>query len=511
MKSQVERELKFAVPDSFVIPHLPPAVGMRWTAIEPFEMTAVYHDTADLRLIRWGVTLRRRWGGGDEGWHLKIPISGADGLTRQELHLPLGAGSAGFVPAELADIVTPLTRGERLMPLATVRTHRSPIHILDEAGQPHAEVVDDRVQVIDADGEVVAEFREVEVEAWDADRDIDVLAALATAITTAGGEPRSFSKATQALGPEAAQAPDVPTPVFPGPSGQVADALAAMFRTHVRHLLFADMAWRRELPDAVHQMRVAARRLRSALRTFEPILNLPSEIDLDGELSWLANELGRLRDAEVLADHLIAELADVEAVEDPGIGSSEAAALLSADLDRKLDNARTGALAATRSDRYTQLLDDLVALAAQPPVPPLGPCAIVLPGLVWAQWRALVKAMKQLDADAPADQWHRVRIKAKRARYAAESVAPIFGNPVQRLAARLALITDALGTGQDAHVAQQLITTLVARPETSTAAAFALGHLHAREVTREINARADALDAWPAARKAAKRSRLGEH
>ncbi|MFM8350292.1 MAG: hypothetical protein ACKN9D_04415, partial [Actinomycetales bacterium] len=68
-----------------------------------------------------------------------------------------------------------------------------------------------------------------------------------------------------------------------------------------------------------------------------------------------------------------------------------------------------------------------------------------------------------------------------------------------------------LGTGQDAHVAQQLITSLVARPETSTAAAFALGHLHAREVTREINARADALDAWPAARKAAKRSRLGEH
>lgn len=509
MISHVERELKFAVPDAFVIPQLPPAVGMRWTAIEPFDMTAVYHDTEDLRLIRWGVTLRRRWGGSDEGWHLKIPISGADGLMRQELHLPLGAGSAGFVPAELADIVMPLTRGERLVPLATVHTNRSPIRILDDAGQPRAEVVDDRVQVRNATGELVAQFREVEVEAWDADQDGDVLQALAVAITSAGGEPRSLSKAAQALGPDVAQPPDVPAPTFPGPSGPVVAALAAMFRTHVRHLLFADMAWRRDLPDAVHQMRVAARRLRSTLRTFGPILDLPGEIDLDGELAWLARELGRLRDAEVLSAHLGAELADVQAVDAPGPGSQEAAALLRGQLDDRIANARLGALAAVRSDRYTQLLDDLVVLAAQPPVPPVGPCALVLPGLVWVQWRALVKAMKELDADAPAGQWHRVRIKAKRARYAAEAVAPIFGSPVQRLATRLALITDALGSGQDAHVAQQLITDLVEQPGTSAAAAFALGHLHAREVTREMLSRADAMERWPAVRKAAKRSKLG--
>ncbi len=511
MISQVEREVKFEVPESFVIPQIPPAVAMRWMAIEPFDMTAVYHDTVDLRLIRWGVTLRRRWGGGDEGWHLKIPISGADGLTRQELHLPLSAGSAGFVPAELADIVTPLTRGERLVPLATVQTHRSPIRILDEAGLTRAEVVDDRVQVLNAEGDLVAQFREVEVEAWDADRDGDVLAALAGAITAAGGEQRHLSKAAQALGTEAAQPPDVPAPVFPGPSGPVSAALAAMFRTHVRHLLFADMAWRRDLPDAVHQMRVAARRLRSTLRTFAPILELPAEIDLNDELAWLADELSRLRDSEVLAEHLIDELADVQEVEDPGVGSLQAAKMLQDHLDGQLANAQNGALAALRSDRYTQLLDDLVALAVQPPVPPVGPCAIVLPSLVWAQWRALVRAMKELEPDAPAEQWHRVRIKAKRARYAAEAVAPIFGNPVQRFAARLARLTDALGTSQDAFVAQQLISALVNQPNTSAAAAFALGHLHAREVTREMTARAEALDSWPAARKAAKRSRLAGH
>lgn len=517
MITQAERELKFAVPDSFVMPQIAPAVGMRWTAIEPFEMTAVYHDTADLRLIRWGITLRRRWGGPDEGWHLKIPLTGSDGFTREELHLPLSAGAAGFVPAEMADIVLPLIRGERLMPLATVQTHRSPIQILDEQGEPRAEIVDDRVVVRDANGELIAEFREVEVEARDAIRDAAVLDRLADAITAVGGEQRTASKAAQALGPAVAQPPDVPQPDFPGPSGSVAGALAAMFRTHVRHLLFADMAWRRDLPDAVHQMRVATRRLRSTLRTFEPLLQLSGswesgEGGLDGELAWLAEELGRLRDTEVLREHLLAEIQDVRDIEAPGPGSDEAVALVESQLDARMADARMGALAAVRSDRYLQLLDDLVQLAIEPPMSStaFGPCGLVLPGPVWAQWRALVKAMKDLEPDAPATQWHRVRIKAKRARYAAEALAPILGSPVHRLAVRLSAITDALGTGQDAHVAQGFITELVSRPQTSAGAAFALGHLHAREVSREITARAEALEAWPAARKAAKRSGLRE-
>lgn len=510
MITHVERELKFAVPESFALPQLPATLGMRWMAIEPFEMTAAYHDTEDLRLIRWGITLRRRWGGSDEGWHLKIPLTGADGLTREELQLPLGAGSLGFVPAELADIVLPLTRGEQLRPRATVQTHRSPIQVLDDAGVPLAEIVDDRVQVRDASGVLVTEFREIEVEGRDADRDEAVLHALAAAITAAGGEPRTLSKAAQALGPQVAQPPDVPAPAFPSPSGPVATALAAMFRTHVRHLLFADMAWRRDLPDAVHQMRVATRRLRSLLRTFAQTIDLPTDNELDVELAWLANELSRLRDTEVQRDHLLAELVDIRQIEVPGPGSTEAIALLDHHLTARGAGARAGALAALRSDRYLRLLDDLVGLAVDPPVPALGPCALVLPGPVWRQWRSLVKAVKELDLDAPADQWHRVRIRAKRARYAAEAVAPIFGAPVQRFAASLALITDALGTGQDAHVARECIHELLALPAMSTEAAFALGHLHAREVTREMTARTQALDVWPAARKAAKRSRLGE-
>jgi CHAD domain-containing protein len=255
-------------------------------------------------------------------------------------------------------------------------------------------------------------------------------------------------------------------------------------------------------------MRVATRRLRSALRTFAPILTLPDDVDLSEELAWLADELGRFRDAEVLRDHLLAEVHDIDSIDVPSINQAET--FLNAHLFTRMDDGRAGAIAALRSDRYIQLLDDLVGLAFDPPVPTLGPCTLVLPGLVWQPWRALVKAMRELDPDAPAEQWHRVRIRAKRARYAAEAVVPIFGGSLQRMASKLAELTDALGTGQDAHVARECLLGLIKKPDMTIETAFALGHLHEREITRELSARTRALDAWPSTRRAAKRSRLGE-
>ena len=62
-------------------------------------MRAVYHDTEDLRLIRWGVTLLRRAGGADEGWHLKLPVEGAgDGVARSRFGCPLSPARTGSVP-----------------------------------------------------------------------------------------------------------------------------------------------------------------------------------------------------------------------------------------------------------------------------------------------------------------------------------------------------------------------------------------------------------------------------
>src|SRR6185437_2041918 len=95
---------------------------------------------ADLRLLQAGITLRRRRGGDDAGWHLKLP-AGPD--SRRELQVPLGRGSV--VPAELSRLVRAQGRGVRLAPVATIITVRRQLVLADSAGTSLAEVVDDEV------------------------------------------------------------------------------------------------------------------------------------------------------------------------------------------------------------------------------------------------------------------------------------------------------------------------------------------------------------------------------
>src|SRR5665647_3559319 len=161
-----EVERKVRVPEDFALPPLggiaPGVTDI--VAGEPFTMVAAYHDTHDLRLIRWGATLRRREGGPDEGWHLKLPVADGESLVRDEIALPLDAGDVGHVPSEIADLIRAVVREAPLVHVVTVRTRRTPYVLLDGTGVPVAELVDDRVDVVE-DGVVVRSFREIEVEA----------------------------------------------------------------------------------------------------------------------------------------------------------------------------------------------------------------------------------------------------------------------------------------------------------------------------------------------------------
>ena len=131
-------------------------------------MSAVYHDTAELTLFRWGITLRRREGGGDEGWHMKLPVAGADGSSRDEMGMPLAAGAIGSVPPELLEIVSPLLRERPVTALLTLQTERSPILLFGDDGTALAELVDDTVSIFH-NGRVTSVFREIEVEVLDPD------------------------------------------------------------------------------------------------------------------------------------------------------------------------------------------------------------------------------------------------------------------------------------------------------------------------------------------------------
>jgi len=104
-------------------------------------LDAIYYDTADLRLIHAGITLRRHTGGEDAGWHLKLP-AGAD--TRDEIRLPL-TGADDVVPEELTALVRAYTRGAALAPVVRIQIHRRVLRLLDSAGQALAEIAADHL------------------------------------------------------------------------------------------------------------------------------------------------------------------------------------------------------------------------------------------------------------------------------------------------------------------------------------------------------------------------------
>lgn len=465
-----EVEFKFRVPASVTIdlPALLESIGSGVTRLEPRPMTATYYDTPNLSLIRWGITMRHRLGGGDDGWHLKIPVASATGTTaRDEIHVDASPVS---IPLEFASITAPLVRRQELLPLALVRTDRQPFELRTVEGTPLVEVVDDRVTVAPADDpETVQSFHEIEVELINDSSTAQHLASeISRALLRSGALASSVSKAAQAFGPAAADAPDVPQLDFPDPSAPAIDALQAIFARYVRDLLIADVGVRRGTDDSVHQMRVACRRLRSSLRTFEAVLDPESVTFLRDELRWLANELGEVRDTEVQRERL-SGLTQDEALRD----------FIRTTLDARLRAANSGAMAALRSDRHDFLLEDLILLVGEPPVTSgaFEPAADVLKSALHSPWTRLRSSVRKAQRSNSAEDWHRVRLRAKQSRYAVESVAPVLGSTYGRLGKALAKITDTLGQRQDARVAGAMLAELAV--EAPGHIAFKLGLLAA--------------------------------
>lgn len=504
---EVERKLR--VHGLFDLPDLVErGVADRIVTDDAFTLDAVYHDTSTLSLFRWGITLRRRTGGHDEGWHMKLPVKGMDGSARDEIRLPLDAGPVGSVPGGFVEVISPLLREQALVPIVTLSTRRTPSHLYDNEGVERVELVDDIVSVL-RDGTVVSVFRELEIECLDSEDPLalEMLERAVSALLESGAEPSSVSKAASALGPRTQEPSDVPEVPLPGPGGLAVDAIRSVLALHVRHLLMSDVAVRRDLPDSVHQMRVSARRIRSALATFAPLLDAETAATLREELKWLASELGAVRDTEVMIERLDAH---AEALHDPQ-DSERARTILDVVLNQRLASARSSAIAALRSDRHQLLVDDLMTLAIDPPVTDeaFGECGDVLLPLVDRTWGRLVKSINGLELDGPSVTWHEARIKAKRARYAAESVANIFGSRMVTLAEGLALVTDLLGDHQDAHVAQSIIREVAGHADVDGLTGMSLGLLHEYETDEEIRDRLRFTDLWPRVRRTARKAGLG--
>lgn len=495
----IEREAKLVAPASFHLPDLSGVVTGATAAPMPTrQLDAVHYDTTDLRLARWGITLRYRSGEPGPPWTVKLP-QGENGpvLSRQEISFD---GPEGQIPAAAVDLVTAISRGRRLGPVARLSTTRQPVQITDSEARPLAEVVDDTVSVWSRSGQL-GEFREVEVEIHqDAPDGRRLLRKAIRHLTAAGCEPEPpISKLVRALGARAGQPADVT--VVPLPTGaSVADLVQHAIARSVSQIVRHDAGVRLgDDPEDVHQLRVGTRRLRSDLRTFSPLLDRERAAAIRAELGWLGTQVGAARDTDVLAIRLRQTIDTLPEQDRP------AAQSLLGRLDSQSRAARDLMLAALRSRRYLRTLDTLIALAASPPFidsPRLtAPDPNRAAQLVHKPWKALATAVHAL-ADDPSDaELHRVRILAKRCRYAAEAVTPLTEPSAAPFAAAIADVQTVLGDHQDTVVAEAwLRETANAIPATGVA----VGELIALERHRRRQLR----DQWPTAWKRAAATQL---
>ncbi|PZS00377.1 MAG: CHAD domain containing protein [Candidatus Nephthysia bennettiae] len=442
---------------------------------------SVHYDTPDLRLARWGLSLRHRRG---EGWTLGFPPNAHQPLARHRTQR--FEGSPRTPPAAALSLLRAYLRGAEVRPAASLSILRRQVLLTGPEGQELAEVIDDEVSVLEG-RRVASRFREVEIEVREGGEVL--LPSLLARLQEAGAFPADGVPAhLRALGPAAQEPPELTGVALP-PSPTGTDLVRSAISSGVASILKHDIGIRLGGdPEDVHQARVATRRLRSNLRTFQPLLQEEWATGLRDELGWLADQLGSVRDAEVLRDRLREEAKGLlEADARPSDG-------LLRRLDEDVERARERLLTTLDEQRYVDLLNRLVEAAAQPAVTEDAalPAGEVLPPQVRKPWRKLRSAARALRPDSPDEELHHTRILAKRARYAAEAAAPAVGSEAERFAKVAAGLQTVLGEHQDAVIAQGWLRANAGGGRR----AFVAGQLFGREADRAAASRADWPRAW---------------
>ncbi|QCB97091.1 CHAD domain-containing protein [Arthrobacter sp. PAMC25564] len=242
------------------------------------------------------------------------------------------------------------------------------------------------------------------------------------------------SKLARALGPRYPHGPaPAPRPTWRGPAS---DALLFYLHEQVEALKAQDPGGREDAPDAVHQLRVAARRMRSVPATFGKLLDTGTAKPLRTELQWLAGTVGQARDTEVMRTRLT----EMISAEPPALLLGPVAQQIEEHLGAIYRDARAEGLAALEDGRYFRLLDSLDSFLAEPPLTARArnEAPRTVGRLVTSERRRLKKAVHALDTGPVTAQTdaalHEVRKSAKRLRYAAEAAEPLFGRQATRLA-----------------------------------------------------------------------------
>ena len=477
----VERESKFDVDGSFVVPFPP---GLMVVCGGTTLLRATYWDTPDLRLLAAGISLRHRIGGDESRWTVKLPALSYDPVVvaRSEIHL---TGDPGAPPARARELLAGVVRGKGLVPVATLVTDRRFRRLGAPGATATVELADDRVTSMFPDDQWAAgrvaeagpSFRQVEVEQLgDSATEASHPAASVTsrAVGEAGGVPTLHSKVARVLR-ESGRVPAVPG-THRSRNGSISAAVSGVIGDGLAALVAADPGIRvdRDVED-VHQARVATRRLRSVFRILRPALRRSVVDELRSELAWLGGLLGAVRDRDVLA---VAFRRDGSRTGDGHdlVGLDGLLALLGAERDA----ARLELLDAMASDRYLDLFDRLEQAAGRPPlrgdVDGSDGSDRVWAAACRAAWERVERDIAHLPDDPDDLELHELRKRVKRVRYAVDAAGAAGGRRARRLAKRLGHLQDSLGDIQDSVTAQRWLDS-VPVDAVPPAVAYALGRL----------------------------------
>lgn len=471
-----EVERKFEVPESDVAPSFDGLNAVARVERLPVQhLDAVYFDTPGRDLAGHRITLRRRTGGTDAGWHLKLP-AGPD--TRTEVRAPLGDSANDEVPDDLRDAVLAIVRDHPLAPVARISTRRTVDMLHGPDGEAVAEFCDDEVTA-SAEGGEEQRWREWELELV-GEGDAALLDRLANRVLDAGAAPAGHGSKLGRVLDTGHTDGEVKT--------RTQDPVRRAVAEQVEELVTWDRAVRADVDDAVHQMRVTTRKIRSLMQSAEDVFGISDDAWVLDELRQLAAVLGVARDAEVLAERYANALDELP----PELVRGPVRERLVDGAERRYRSGWRRALIAMRSQRYFRLLDALEGLvAAEPPAAKKGEQPT--PTTIGSAYKRVRKAAKRAAAAAEDNEHdealHRIRKGAKRLRYTAAATG------AGKVAERAKEIQSLLGDHQDsvvsrAHLSQQAEAAHAAGEDT-----FTYGLLYQLETEVADRARAQVDDA----------------
>jgi CHAD domain-containing protein len=488
-----------------VLPELPGGAG----ASPPGGTTVlrrVHWDTDNHELARAGITLAVTGEGTAARWELTFPAD----LGR--LDFSVAAPETGGVPPDVVDRVRVHVRDRELRPLAHLVLRRREV-TLPESDGVGLRVVDDAVEPAESvdDG---GGWREWTVEAQpdpaagrvdDGDAAGELLNAVEALLVAAGAAPGGPAERLGPLVQGSAQGPEAP----PGPGTPIGEVLAPVFSMLAAELKAWDLRVRVDEEDAVHQLRVRTRTLRSVLKTYGKLLDEAAARDLGDRLQRLGHALAAARDADVMRGWVPES---VKALPEGSI-PAHVARRLEKRAAAQYRQAYRDLLDELTSPGYFRLLGVLDEFAARLPLragsEDLGARKAIRRAVKRQQRRVLELVDAAAGEEDPAARihlLHEVRKRSKRLRYAIRSVSAAtgfdFGSKLDAVLATAEDIQDALGVHRDSGMFQEFVARTAREAHRSGANVFGYGVLHQAEAPR----REAAAEAY---REAAERLRQG--